>query len=308
MVTGGDDVGQWCTKCAGNVRGGRGAHCGRDRRDGTALRPQRDSEELRHRHEVERELGERLRCAPADSRRKLYGEVYEERTRRLPEHPLVVRARSSPSARQDAARPAARLVRHWATRTSRTLEIGAGDGEVTVMLAADVARAIAIDVADSLYPHPRPSLALLATFDGFAIPLATAAVDVAYSSQVLEHLHPDDAIAQTSEVRRCLRPGGVYICVTPSAATGPHDVSRSFDDRPTGLHLHEWTLPQLASMMRVAGFSRVRVVVSWHGYRLSPVLPLKPFAVLERIVARLPRALRQSLSPVIASIKVLGIV
>jgi SAM-dependent methyltransferase len=264
------------------------------------------SAELRERHAVERELARRLLDAPAEDRRRLYGEVYAERSRRMPEHPLVARARSAAAGRE-AALPAARLLHHWTTASSHTLEIGAGDGEVAIMLAREVAVAVALDVSGELYSNVRQPGALLAQFDGFAVPLASSSIDIAYSSQVLEHLHPDDAIAQTAEVRRCLRSGGRYICVTPSAATGPHDVSRGFDDHPTGLHLHEWTLPQLASLMRVAGFARSRIVVSWHGYVLSPLLPVAPFALFERWVARLPRSLRQRLASCIAAVKIVAI-
>jgi SAM-dependent methyltransferase len=40
----------------------------------------------------------------------------------------------------------------------------------------------------------------------------------------MEHLHVEDAEAQLQEIHRVLRPGGHYVCTTPSVITGPHDI------------------------------------------------------------------------------------
>ena len=47
--------------------------------------------------------------------------------------------------------------------------------------------------------------------DGVSLPVEPGSVDVAYSDQLMEHLHPDDAVAQLENVVRAIRPGGVYI-------------------------------------------------------------------------------------------------
>jgi predicted SAM-dependent methyltransferase len=36
-------------------------------------------------------------------------------------------------------------------------------------------------------------------------------VDLAYSNQLMEHLHPDDASEQLANVYRALKPGGVTV-------------------------------------------------------------------------------------------------
>jgi len=51
--------------------------------------------------------------------------------------------------------------------------------------------------------------------DGCSIPAQRNSVDVAYSNQLMEHLHPDDALEQVHNVLDVLKPGGVYICITP---------------------------------------------------------------------------------------------
>jgi predicted SAM-dependent methyltransferase len=50
----------------------------------------------------------------------------------------------------------------------------------------------------------------------------------------MEHLHPDDAFEQLKQIYTALTPGGLYICTTPNRLTGPHDVSKYFDETAAG--------------------------------------------------------------------------
>jgi SAM-dependent methyltransferase len=115
-------------------------------------------------------------------------------------------------------------------------------------------------------------------------------VDVVYSQQLMEHLHPDDALDQLRNIYTALAPGGRYFCVTPNRLTGPHDISRHYDEEATCFHLKEYTISELASLFRQVGFREVSVYVST---RSSPRrLPVWPVRVLETVLAPLPRALR----------------
>jgi SAM-dependent methyltransferase len=73
----------------------------------------------------------------------------------------------------------------------------------------------------------------------------------------MEHLHPDDALLQLTNVYRALAPGGVYICLTPNRLTGPHDISCYFDTVATGFHLKEYTASELIPLFRHVGFRSV---------------------------------------------------
>jgi len=70
--------------------------------------------------------------------------------------------------------------------------------------------------------------------DGREIPVPDGTIDVAYSNQLMEHLHPDDAVEQVTNIFRSLAPGGVYICLTQHRLLGPADISANFDEVPTG--------------------------------------------------------------------------
>jgi hypothetical protein len=170
-----------------------------------------------------------------------------------------------------------------------------------------VQSSIAFDVTDAYLRWANPDGNFeFRVFDGFDPGLAPGSVDVAYSRDLVEHLHPDDMVEQTAAVARMLRPGGLYICVTPNRLSGPHDVSRNFDPTPTGFHLREYTSTELAASMRRAGFSTVQVLISVGGRRLSPLLPLWTAAWLEAVVARLPQRIRRTFGQVLAAVKVVA--
>ena len=264
-------------------------------------------DQLREHYEIERRLADRLRQAPTQrERRQLYGEVYRQRSELIPHHPLVVRSADG-TVQADAARYQVRLLRHFVNPSSRFCELGAGDAAVVRAIAPFVGNALALDVTDALAPPSDPSAGFeFRVFDGFDLELDDDSLDLVYSNDVIEHLHPDDMLDQTKAVLMALRPGGRYVCVTPNRLSGPHDVSRHFSEEPLGFHLHEYTATELRSVFLEAGFARVQVLLSLHGMRLSPLFPARGVAPLEAGLARLPRLLRQSLGRALAAVKVIA--
>ena len=83
-----------------------------------------------------------------------------------------------------------------------------------------------------------------------------------FADQLIEHLHPVDAEAIHRDIFTALRPGGAFICYSPNRLLGPHDLTRYFDgEAPEGLHLREYSLRELAELLRRQGFARVRPLV-----------------------------------------------
>ena len=107
-----------------------------------------------------------------------------------------------------------------------------------------------------------------------SLPFSDSSFDFVYSSQVLEHLHPDDVPTHLAEVGRVLRPGGWLGFDTPNRATGPHDVSRGFTRTATGLHLKEWTYRELIRVLHSAGLERIQTRVL--PGRVAKALSLRP--------------------------------
>lgn len=251
----------------------------------------RSRETLRRHYEVEKALADRLRRAAADERRGLYGEVYDEFFRRLTDLPTL-----DPEARRQVVALQARALEPFLTPDSVFLEVGAGDGALALHVAARVRRVVAVDASAATAPREHPENFELVLSGALELPLDDAGVDVAYSCHFLEHLHPDDAPVHAAEVRRVLRPGGRYLCVTPNRLWGPHDVSRSFDDAPTGLHLREYTHGELARLLRHAGFCRTEVLRL--GRTPRPVA-VAPYAALERVLGLLSPGWRRRLLPLV---------
>jgi len=257
---------------------------------------------------IERELADRLRGARSrDERRVLYGQVYREFNERVRHYDLAIQA-ADPVIQAAAIAPQVRLLRGFVSRQSVYCEIGAGDGAVARALAPMVSSSLAIDVTDALLRGPNPDANFrFRVFDGFDPALPPQSVDVAYSRDLVEHLQPDDMLEQTVAVARMLKAGGIYVCVTPNRLSGPHDVSRDFDDIPRGLHLKEYTATEVAQTLRKAGFGDVRVLISVGGWRLAPLLPMWTVTPLEGFLSRLPRWARRRIARLLAAVKVVGI-
>lgn len=268
---------------------------------------ERTAEQLREHYEVEKELANRLRNATRAERQRLYNEVYDERLQRIPHHPLATKA-ADPVAQQAAVAPQLKLLRPFLKSDQVFMEVGPGDCALAMAVAPHVRHVYGVDVSDGLVQkNVRPQNFELCITDGFAIPVPTASVHVAYSNQMMEHLHREDALEQLANIYQAMAPGGRYICITPNRLSGPWDISRHFDEVATGFHLHEYTITEMAATFRKVGFRRVRVFLSYSGHHLSPELPVAPFCWVESGLAQLPRTLRRNLSHSLTAVKVVAI-
>ncbi len=256
--------------------------------------PSGDSESrdrLRHQYRIERELAQRLRMAPRGARRRLYREVYNEFLRAVPAYRATAKKRPAQPPAVEVLLQAA-LLQSFLSQKALVVEIGAGDCALASYLAPRVARMIALEVCEEVLPELDLAENLSPILsDAQCLALPSESVDLAYSCHVLEHLHPEDAPEHMKEVRRVLKPGGAYICVTPNRLLGPHDVSKYFDDQPSGLHLQEYTHDELARLFRKSGFVKVRVL---RGLGRPPTpWPIWPYRLLEYPLNLSPVAVRR---------------
>lgn len=109
----------------------------------------------------------------------------------------------------------------------------------------------------------------------------------------MEHLHPDDARKQLGNIYDSLKPGGNYICITPSRYSGPHDVSKCFDDTAAGFHFKEYTVRYLGNMFKEVGFSKILIYAGGKGVYLR--CPVFLSGILEVVLNLFPGKLRRSL-------------
>lgn len=254
---------------------------------------QRSQEMIRAHYQVEKALARRLHDASPEERRVLYSSLYDELYRRVPKHPQLTR-KCSPSEVRQAVKAQLSFLSRFLDKANTFLEIGPGDCALSFELAGRVRRVYAVDVSDTITRHAtRPENFELFLSDGSSVPVPPGCVNVAYSNQLMEHLHPDDARQQLRNIYDALAAGGSYVCITPNRLSGPHDVSKYFDDVATGLHLKEYTTLELHRLFREVGFSRVTVYIGARGRYLR--CPLSLVGAFERLLEGLPHAWRKAL-------------
>ena len=246
----------------------------------------RTAERIRAHYEIEKALAARLRAADRGERKHLYGELYDELYREVPDHPQLTREHL-PSETIDAVARPLRMLRPLLTSDTTYLEVGPGDCALLSEVAKHVRKAIGVDVSAEITSstgHIRNYELLLS--DGTSIPVEPASVDLAFSNQLMEHLHPDDAYEQLSNLSRALRSGGVYVCITPNRLTGPHDVSRGFDFEATGFHMKEYTNGELITLLQSCGFKSVVIYCTVRGRSMR--VPTGPLLAFERWLSHMP--------------------
>ena len=266
----------------------------------------RTLEQKREQYEIEKQLADRLRHSTREERRVLYATLYDELFARVPYHPQLQRKSSSKlSTRRRVERQLQNIEAFL--RDDRTfLHVGPGDCALTLEAARYVKRAYAVDVSSEITKglEAPPNFALILS-DGVSIPVPPGSVDVAYSDQLMEHLHPDDASDQLKNIYEALAPGGVYFCITPNRLNGPHDISCFFDRVATGLHLKEYTVTELGRLFRETGFSRVRAFIRLG--RLRIFFPPAPIEWCEGFLSALPYGPRKRIASSVPMRLLLGV-
>jgi SAM-dependent methyltransferase len=254
----------------------------------------RTPERIRWHYQVERELADRLRHAPAGARRSLYPQVYEEMYQRVPDHPQLLRKKSEQDTRTSVELQM-RFLRQFVRPGITFLEVGAGDCEVSVEVARTARKVYAVDVSESVTARvTKPDNVEIVLSDGVSIPVPPGSVELAFSNQLMEHLHPDDAFEQLRNIAKALGPGGLYVCITPNRLNGPHDVSRHYDREATGFHMKEYTNRELAAVFRAAGFASATPYMQVKGR--SSALSSALVDALEGALAALPFGIRRSVA------------
>ena len=226
----------------------------------------------------------------------MYGQVYNELYTQVKDHPLLQRKALSAEQlqRHQGIQSQLRFLRRFVKPVSVFLEIGAGSCLVSMEVAKKVKRVIALDVSDEITRrYDLPPNVELRIFDGVEVPVEEGTVDVVYSHQVMEHIHPDDALEQLRSIHRSVVPGGAYVCVVPNRISGPHDISRHFDEVATGFHMKEYTTTELASLLRSSGFRKIRSYVGAKGHYFA--VPQLFLIALEKLLDTMPFRLRTNI-------------
>lgn len=253
----------------------------------------RTEEQLREHYEIEKELASKLRNATAVERKTLYSDLYNEMYRRVPHHPQFNKKFDAELRNKEIKNHVGWLERYF-SKSKSFMELGPGDCLLSFELCKYFKDVYAIDVSDEITKNPdKPENFKLFLSDGSSVDVQAETIDVAFSNQLMEHLHPDDALAQIQGIFNALKSGGVYLCVTPHRFKGPGDISRYFDDVATGFHLKEYTNKELCSMFKSAGFRKINSMLTLRGF--SIIIPSYIVIALEMLIKPLPHHFRKKI-------------
>ena len=262
-------------------------------------------EEVAEHYKIEKELAEKLRTANRAERIGLYAAVYDELFKRVPYHSQLMRKKDS-SLRMHEVAEQMSLLNRFLKGNKTFLEVGSGDCALAFEVAKNTKRVYAVDVSREITASAKlPKNFELILTDGFSVPVMESSIDVAFSHDFVEHLHPEDFREHLKTIFSKLAPNGLYVCMTPNRLSGPHDISRDFDATATGFHLKEYTVLELHGILLQNGFGHLTAYVGGKGiYLRSPLVLIK---AIEKTLIALPHSISKKVSRTLPVMALLGI-
>lgn len=238
----------------------------------------RSAERIFAHYQIEVGLALELMKADQSARRVLYGRLYDRLFASLGDHPQ----KTCPNRSDSVINRQVALLKKLIPKGARFAELGAGDCKISLGLCDHCIEVTAIEVSDTFQPPGRkPSNFKFVKIDGVHLPFPDGSFDFVFSDQLMEHLHPEDAIDQLSEIARILEPGGAYYCITPNVITGPHDISLYFDNTARAFHLKEYSYRELSDAFKRVGL-RTQFVLYGRG-KIHQLMPAKVALALEKV-------------------------
>lgn len=216
------------------------------------------------RSSLEFEYGRRLRECSSEERQDLYAEAYSKTVEAgAADMPEDIESRTAGTSRGLVT-----ALQKICRKSDSVLEVGCGRGYTCLNLAPYVESIVGTDVSepslretDQVLKDHGVTNARTESVNAFDLDKAfePASFDKIISIDLIEHLHPDDALRHVKSACAALKPGGAIIVVSPNRVTGPHDITRThFPDsrEPKGFHLNELSQRELIETLRPFGFER----------------------------------------------------
>ena len=254
----------------------------------------RTVEQIWNHYQVESSLASKLKQSDREGRITLYATMYEELFLKVPDHPRLT-TRESAEMTAAAIQSKMKVLRGFINKDTVFAEFASGDCKFAMELCRQVQFVYGIDISDqSGQPITTPDNFKLFVYNGYHLEMEEKSVDVVFSDQLIEHLHPEDTMHHFQLVQTILKKNGLYVFRTPHSFCGPHDISGYFSDEPEGFHLKEWTYQELAAVLSELKFSSWRGILSVKGVCMS--LPASFFILIEKILSTLPRKLQRSVA------------
>ena len=255
----------------------------------------RTYEQLLNHYSVEKKLADRLKGSDRESRKEIYSTMYDELFQKVPDHPILT-CRSSTEDTEIWNKVKYSLVKRHIEKSTIFLEFAPGDCQFAYKIAERVSKVFAVDISDQRsHKEQVPDNFTIIVYDGYNLPeIDPGSVDVVFSFQLIEHIHPEDTGNHFELVYKILKPGGKYVFQTPHAMSGPYDISKYFSDVAEGFHLKEWTYREIKPLLLKSGFSSILPRLSTAGIDIK--IPFEYYSGLEKIIEKFPRKFRRLIS------------
>jgi ubiquinone/menaquinone biosynthesis C-methylase UbiE len=154
---------------------------------------------------------------------------------------------------------------------ARVLEIAPGPARLTAELAFS-GHGVAVDASPQMLAvarerlRGRPGEWLIARGDAFALPVADHSIDLVYTTKFVRHFQRQDRTRLYEQIRRVLRPGGLFVMDAQNRAVSlPHRQRKGVDRYP--IYDVLYALPELVDELESEQFriSRVEGLVKHFG-------------------------------------------
>jgi 2-polyprenyl-3-methyl-5-hydroxy-6-metoxy-1,4-benzoquinol methylase len=191
---------------------------------------------------------------------------------------------------------------------ARLFEIGYGCGALLAAVAdegfpiggIEVSPAMRTEAVGRIAPRHHDALRL-GSFLDLDAPSYEMRPTIVYWNDVFEHVPPDEIADYLAKIHELLAPGGLLVTITPNWHMRPMDITGDFFPPRTtaqGVHLKEYTLREVTSLLRRAGFADVatplfvtpgRVALAGRGMAgikrfIEPALEWLPFRLAKLLV------------------------
>lgn len=133
-------------------------------------------------------------------------------------------------------------------KSGKLLDLGGGSGQqalIAFQLGFDV-----LSVDRELASHNIPSV--VCNFDVEALPIEDNSIDVVFCKSVMEHFYVRELPHIMGQVQRVLKPGGVFVILTPDWAYNTREFYKIFT------HVTPYTKESLSQCLKMYGFEGVR--------------------------------------------------
>ncbi len=252
------------------------------------LTDNRSYEQLLNHYLVEKSLADKLKKANREERKHIHETMYGELFSKVPDHPRLTR-RGSEQLTITANKDKFSLIKNHINKSTIFVEFAPGDCRFSYKVANDVDLVYGIDISNQQDQNGEvPENFKFIGYDGYQLnDLESNSIDVVFSDQLIEHIHPEDTKLHFELAHRILKKGGKYIFRAPHPMSGPHDVSAFFCDEAEGFHLKEWTYKEMGGLLKNAQYSKFQTIWSKAGIIIK--LPNFYFTITENILSLFPK-------------------